>query len=619
MESIVTSIFVKKAGNMIFDKIIPSMYKSVTSKFNELSFNNEEEFGMVYFGYLEKVSDKYLKIKTLLYKNTPKNLYSFFEPMNLKCDSHIVKDTMDSSNIVNINKKLFITGTGGMGKSMLMKHILLDTVNKETYIPIFIELKNLNNNLEESFLQFIYESISQIKINMTLEQFEYTLELGNYLFLLDGLDEVDPQIIHNVENQLKSFIDKYDGNHFIVSSRPSDTFIGWNEFYEYQLQPLSEKQAVSLISKLEYDIEIKKKFQKQLQASLYENHKSFTSIPLLLTIMLITYTDGGEIPSNLIGFYEQAYVALFYQHDASKSGFTRNMKTKNVLDIEQFKQIFSYVAFKSFFSSNIDVKKDDLYVYLNRYKERENVEFISSDYIHDADKSVCLLIREGNNFKFSHRSFQEYFAALYVERLNDSDQIKLFRAWVDKDPRVIQGNNVFIDTLLYKQEKRLIENLIFPIITNFENYFKNILDNSYENLYAKYISSVSVLKLNNEEKTLSFLINSSETNLFMSMFRVFFLILNKIDSEKDISHIYSEDTSDIKKELISKLSTTTTKSNKKVNIEKILSNPDYLSSYIEWCDSWYKPLIEFLIVWKSNYLKRHTSYKRTLDSLIDSW
>lgn len=57
-----------------------------------------------------------------------------------------------------------------------------------SYIAIFIELKNLNEYLlNESFLIFIYNSISQIKLNMTLEQFEYTLNLGKYLFLFDGL------------------------------------------------------------------------------------------------------------------------------------------------------------------------------------------------------------------------------------------------------------------------------------------------------------------------------------------------------------------------------------------------------------------------------------------------
>ena len=80
-----------------------------------------------------------------------------------------------------------------------------------SYIAIFIELKNLNEYLlNESFLIFIYNSISQIKLNMTLEQFEYTLNLGKYLFLFDGLDEVDPSIMHNAENELKSFINKYE-------------------------------------------------------------------------------------------------------------------------------------------------------------------------------------------------------------------------------------------------------------------------------------------------------------------------------------------------------------------------------------------------------------------------
>lgn len=157
-----------------------------------------------------------------------------------------------------------------------------------SYIAIFIELKNLNEYLlNESFLIFIYNSISQIKLNMTLEQFEYTLNLGKYLFLFDGLDEVDPSIMHNAENELKSFINKYEKNNFVISSRPSDSFIGWNEFHEYQLQPLTKKQALSLINKLEYDSDVKRKFHKQLQLNLYDNHESFSSIPLLLTIMLI--------------------------------------------------------------------------------------------------------------------------------------------------------------------------------------------------------------------------------------------------------------------------------------------------------------------------------------------
>lgn len=175
--------------------------------------------------------------------------------------------------------------------------------------------------------------------------------------------------------------------------------------------------------------------------------------------------------------------------------------------------------------------------------------------------------------------------------------------------------------MLYKQQKRLIENLIFPVITNFENYFKDTLNSSYNKLYSKFIISLSISEVINEDKDpVSFVLNTDDTNIFLSTFRLFFLVTQRIDTEKNLSHIYSEHAKEYSHDLCDKVRSVIDRdSNTSIPLKEILSNPVLCSSYIRWCEGWYKPLVEFLITWKKAYIKKHSSHKRTLDSLIDSW
>lgn len=615
MEILAASL-IKKGIDMTFEKSIPLFFKGL-KKYKDFSFKTEEEFGSVYFEYLEKIQNKYSNIKTLLYRNSPQNLYSFFEPMNLEYDGTIIH-TKDTENIIRVNKKVFITGTGGIGKSMMMKHILLDTIKNENYIPIFIELKELNQKPNEPILNYIYESISQIKFNLTLEQFEYTLIHGRYLFLFDGLDELDPKLSTTIESNIKLFSDKYDNNNFIISSRPSLNTIGWNEFFELNIEGLSKKQALSLIDKLNFDQTIKKSFYKDLEQKLYESHQSFASIPLLLTIMLITYTDGGEIPNNLIAFYEQAYSALFYQHDASKSGFTRVMATKNVLDIEEFKKILSYIAFKSFFNSNVDITKIELNNYLDKYKENKNSHFINEDFINDAVQSVCLLVSEGNTYKFSHRSFQEYFSALYVFDLADSDQKNIFSTWIDSNSTEDSNNNVltansnFIDTLIYKQPNRTIENLLIPTIDSFTLSLEQDFNNNFDKMYFTFFKSFSC----NPEAELGFVPNY----FFDVFFTVFFIVTQNFNTNVTYKDL------DIEIEFLEPDNPFSNNPKNKffdeslfLSIELIKQKNELKEYFIKWCNSWIIPRYEFLLDWKEKYNQSKIKSKSNLKDLIDNY
>ncbi len=71
--------------------------------------------------------------------------------------------------------------------------------------------------------------------------FEYSLETGCYVILLDGFDEVKNEISNSVTNQIVAMSKKYPENHYILSSRPLEEFMGWNQFEELHAMPLSKE------------------------------------------------------------------------------------------------------------------------------------------------------------------------------------------------------------------------------------------------------------------------------------------------------------------------------------------------------------------------------------------
>ena len=66
------------------------------------------------------------------------------------------------------NNKIIVTGTGGVGKSMLMKHIFINQIDTASSIPIFIELKSINEkSLDDfDFELFIFEEIKCHHLNI---------------------------------------------------------------------------------------------------------------------------------------------------------------------------------------------------------------------------------------------------------------------------------------------------------------------------------------------------------------------------------------------------------------------------------------------------------------------
>lgn len=432
-------------------------WRKVKKYFKDTNNQSEIDMGIAFERYIESTKEKNGKIKTLIYRHIPKELYSFYECVGVRYNDNVI-DTNNVNNILDLGNKIIVSGTGGIGKSTMLKHFYLNCIEKTTYIPVMIELRSLNS-LEEKNIHLydiIYEHLLNNGFTLEKEYFEYSMEQGGYMILLDGYDELKKENISCVSKEIRDISDKYSNNKYIISSRPSDDFIGWNDFIETESMELNKKQALSLISKIDFDEKVKSNFYKELDEFLYTKYESFASNPLLLTIMLLTFDNRASIPDKLNDFYEEAFATLFNMHDATKDTFVRDIRSG--LGCEDFKLIFSYICFKTYFASEFEFHEHKLYEYIEAAKEKtQKVSFNTNDYLEDLIVSVCMIVKDGLTYKFSHRSFQEYFAALYTCKLTDDIQYKLLTGWI-KEKGAVLSDSYF--SMLYDLQSEKVNRII---------------------------------------------------------------------------------------------------------------------------------------------------------------
>lgn len=438
--------------------------------------------------------------------------------MGIKNSQNTV-DTSDVNNILSIGHKIIITGTGGIGKSMLMRHCFLNTISNTQLIPVLVELRGLNEFLPEdiSIERFIYNTLRTFGFNMEEEYFEYSLETGCYLFLFDGYDEVKNLLSPKVAQEIIDFSNKYSENYIVVSSRPLEEFVGWSDFNEYSSMSLTKDQALSLISKLDYDKELKEKFYKELDDELYEKYQSFASNPLLLTIMLMTFEGRISIPDSKTDFYEQAFSALFHRHDArKKGGYKREILSG--LSYEDFKKVFSYFCFRSFFKDQYEFTEKTALENIAKAKEKTYTygDFCNTDFLDDMVKAVCVLVHEGLNYRFSHRSFQEYFAAVYTTQLSDDDQKKFVTSWLKSNSSRLTTD--YLDILRDLQPERFVKNVLYdPLNELYRLYKENGCSNDWILQYV--YSGMAIRKKENEYYSYISIQDSYYHTLIIAMLR----------------------------------------------------------------------------------------------------
>ncbi len=413
-----------------------------------------------YTEYLIITRNKYSKSKSFFIRNESVDLYTYYEPISISSGNFVINKPNISECVKN-SKRIVIMGTGGTGKSVLMKHLFLNCIKEKNYTPVLIELRDLNS-ANKKLLDYINFTLESFEFKLSEEYIKKAMKDGHFAFFLDGYDEVNHSIRKKLLKQIKNLSNSFPDCPIFISTRPDDVFQGIDDFKIFKIDPLTLKSAIKLINKLPYDEEIKDKFSNDLKNKLFNKHASFLSNPLLLSIMLLTYGENAEIPSKLSVFYNQAYEALFQRHDANKGGYKRVRLT--TLDIQDFSRVFALFCLQTYEKRFFKMSRSTCIDYIKKSKKKLCFNFEEEYYLDDLLSSACLLMEEGLEIAFSHRSFQEYFVSLQISNSQPEVQEKLIKRYLQN----INQDDVF--NLLLEINPELTERLL--LIPQLEKLFK---------------------------------------------------------------------------------------------------------------------------------------------------
>jgi len=149
------------------------------------------DLGVAFDKYLKHSHNKYSTAKTLLYKDKPRRIRDFLVIPILRDGGANFIPVNTIHTITGISHFLLIRGTGGIGKSTLMKHLFLSTIEMKDHIPIFFELRDINDRQDDyNLTDLLFESLGVLGDVMTRSAIEYALSKGMFLFFLDGYDEI---------------------------------------------------------------------------------------------------------------------------------------------------------------------------------------------------------------------------------------------------------------------------------------------------------------------------------------------------------------------------------------------------------------------------------------------
>lgn len=384
--------------------------------------------------YVSKAVEAWSMKKTLLYEQQPHSFYELYVCNNLsyyksRFPEYQIEREDNGSGVKEIiknatpellekeSKYIIIEGTGGMGKSMFLTHIFLSSAKEYSQtgkLPVFMTLKDYKDKTH-GIIDFIWKTVKSFMPKITKQSIISILENRKALLLLDGLDEIQSSLREKFNTDLDNFIKAYPGNSVIMTSR-INSFVSFTRFSVFDIEPLTKDQAIQLISKLNYwNEQAKSDFLRVLENNLYYTHTEFASNPLLLTIMLMTYTTFGEVPGKMHIFYAKAYETMARLHDATKGSYQRPFNTG--LTPEELAKFFAEFCAATYENEESEFTKREFILRMDKVLDGTDAQaagVTSQDFLLDLTNNLCIMYREGEKYYFIHRTFQEYFTAFYL-------------------------------------------------------------------------------------------------------------------------------------------------------------------------------------------------------------
>ncbi len=307
-------------------------------------------------------------------------------------------------SILDTNKKVILVGDPGTGKTGALSKLAIDLscqacnelikrrVNRNPIkVPVLVDAADVlkANDFEDLLANYFGPSLNADCKVISL--------------MVDALDEVDFDQRKQVLEKAKHFSEKLNCG-LIIASRKIDIVNSAQDGFErYELMPFEFSQALSLCENIAQDSQTLSALRQGLENI---KHDLFM-VPLSLILLIQLVEDHREIPASVTELYDRYFDIALGRYDQEQG--------IEILFQYRIKKVFlSSLAFHEFFEKHrLEIPIDDLKYFINNHI----VEYGFSrdklnEFIHEIERAGILRIEE--KVTFCHRSFLDYFAALYI-------------------------------------------------------------------------------------------------------------------------------------------------------------------------------------------------------------
>ena len=478
--------------------------------------------------YLEVEYERNSKTKTILHRHEPIELDKFYQPLYIKKVKEHWERGLNASDSVRISTNsitellskcncITIIGTAGSGKSTLVKYLFVNSIKTEYKIPIKVELRYLND-YNQDLLTYIKEEIVKFsEIAKSDEVFERMMSAGAFVVFFDGYDEVSSAYKETVTKDICKITKKYCYNSYILTSRPFVNIDMLESFVNYEVCDLSDVEIESFVKKQfpSSEYELAEKIIQTIKDESSKAYRSFLSNPLLLSMFIITYQTDSNIPQKRSDYYNQVFNTLYSVHDtSSKLGYSREKKSG--LSKEDFVEILKRFSFKSYFQQKYTFSLDYFENQLNKLKKDLNKSFINSDFIYDTEVAIGILTQEGLEITFPHRSLQEYFAALYVTTVSNSNKEKIYEFLYQQFNDCVCEKYYLADTFNFFSLLKEMDTIGFKsqLVLSLLRRLKEVKENVIKEDAEKIKDKSEIINLFVSLRMISQFVNSSMNDVF---------------------------------------------------------------------------------------------------------
>ena len=353
------------------------------------------------------------------------------------------------------SKKFVLLGAPGSGKTTLASYFAVMLAQGKTeklgldpdvdYLPIIIRIRDLAREEKVSILEFAKDFAEK---RLTVKDlptgfFNYWLEDGRAVILLDGLDEVaETGKRYDIVSRIENFLGQFPKNLAIITSRPAGykrDFFRTEEFPHFELQAFGDDKVEEFINRW-YDSRVKDQAEatrrkESLQKALEENEriKLLARNPLLLTIIALIHRYQAVLPKERFKLYDKAVETLIISWDAKKE-ITAHKKLQ-YLSLDDLRRILEIIAYWIHTEGNTGDQEGgtliDCKELLGKLKrEIKTLKGILPYEAKEEAKRFLSLIQERTGllneqgqdcYAFVHKTFQEYLCAQAIDYDADNE------------------------------------------------------------------------------------------------------------------------------------------------------------------------------------------------------